>query len=155
MRWVLWVALAGCRINFDPQPVHQDDAPAMVSADAAVDGPPAAFCDPLTTVTVAQCNAAWASPATAADQVLFDCAADCHFGACGVYDPDCTGCACNDYVKSSVICDTNGICGAPISGTGCLGGNFYAAPPFNCPSSLGIPGEGACMIRYLKSIGDC
>lgn len=156
------LAIAGCgRIGFDiTRGDARSDGTLTPMQDALGDGVPgdaAGICNPLTTVTPAQCAAAFANPAMATDQVIYDCAASCQFGACYVIDQvDCPTCSCTAYVKSGLICDPqSGTCTAPLSGTGCLGGNFYAGAPMNCNSAGGLAVEGACILRYLQANSDC
>ena len=148
-RVVALCLVASCgRIEFKP---HADDA--VVADTVAIDAP--MLCMPLPTETYAQCQAAFADPAAATDQVIYDCAASCAFGRC-VVNGTCSTCACQAYVASHVICNpVTGACGAPLSGTGCLGFGFYAGPPLDCPSTMGLPYEGACILRQLVADGDC
>ena len=114
------------------------------------------YCEMLTTVTAQQCATAFANPASATDQVIYDCSLNCQMHECVVRDTStCGTCACQAYADSWLICDAAGNCNAPLSGTGCLGGGFYGGPPFDCTSANGLQFEGACVIRYLISIGDC
>ena len=68
---------------------------------------------------------------------------------------DCPGCACEAYVKSSQICDEAGNCGPPLSGSGCVGGGYYAGPPMRCAGGGTLADEGGCILRYLVSAGNC
>src|SRR5262249_46911801 len=145
MRAVLVVcALAGCRVDFDPQ-FHTDalDVDAFVPCHVFSGGE-----------TFAQCQSAFANPSATPDQVVYDCAQSCGFDRCYSNDAStCSACACIAYTGATELCDASGLCAAPLSGTGCIGGSYYTGPPFNCTSANGLVFEGACMVRYLYSIG--
>lgn len=146
------LALVACgRLDFDPGAPRSDATP-----DVAIDAQPNGYCDPFTTVTSEECAAARLDPSSATDAQIFACSESCAWGACQILDKDdCPTCACQNYVKSSLICDAGGLCGAPINGTGCLGGNYHAGAPLSCPSGSGDVAEGACLLRALTAMGDC
>src|SRR3954466_12777592 len=119
---VMALALVACRANFDP--TTRTDAARSQDAVDWLDAPLAPYCTPLgDVVTVEQCAAARADPAGTPDQVLFDCADACALGACVLFEgpaDGCSTCACDAYIKTSIICDAGGLCGAPLNGTGCI-----------------------------------
>ncbi len=165
MRVFAWCALlVGCgRFDFKPAATATNDSPAvsdLATPDQAHDAimlDAALWCSPLVTETHADCVAAFANPTAAADQTVYDCAQACDFGQCVIRNQSmCMSCACTAYADAYPICDLmTDQCTAPLSGTGCIGFGFYAGAPFNCTSANGITFEGACMMRYLFSIGDC
>jgi hypothetical protein len=156
MHKIVWCTLlVGCgRYDFKPV-VVTTDAPTNAPTDAPIDAP--AYCTPLVTKTHADCVTAYANPTGAPDQTIYDCAQACDFGQCFIYNASaCTTCSCQAYAMSYRICDLQtGMCTAPLSGTGCIGGSFYAGSPFNCTSANGLVFEGACIVRYLFTVGDC
>lgn len=126
----------------------------MTAVDAAVDAG-RTDCPPLTGVTQADCDAAYADPTNAADEVLYACAGACRLGVCYVWDATaCTTCACDAYVRSDEVCGPAGDCGEPLNGTGCLGLGFYGAMPWRCPTDT-LVSEGACMLRHLFVSAAC
>ncbi len=146
--WIL-LCLGSCRLDFDTR----RDAAAVDTS--TIDAP--MLCFPLANgETVDQCIAALAAPAMAPDQVVYDCAISCVLGRCRVHDAaNCSACSCPAYAWSTAICDdSTNLCTAPLTGTGCIGGGYYAGAPIMCPSN-GTVTEGACIMRYLASIGDC
>lgn len=158
----LWIvatvfALTGCRFNFDAQDTAHD-ASVLDSPDYR-DAPLAAFCTPLgVVVTAEQCAAAFADPAAASDQLLYDCADACALHGCILFEGDadgCSGCACTAYIKSNVICDMGGLCGPPLNGTGCIVAGGNTGPPWNCPAGVTIQETMACELRVLIALGDC
>jgi hypothetical protein len=159
MRVVVWVLVAsGCRIGFDPesQTLPARDAPALpLDAFEFRDAPRSPVCNQLIP-TPEECAAARADPASAPDQILFDCATSCAFDGCYILEknPDCPTCACNYYVKSEVICDSGGACGAPLNGTGCITTGGFTQAPFNCPNGTSVE-VAACVLRVLHAMSNC
>jgi hypothetical protein len=153
------VALSACRFGFDRSDTARDAPPVVDSTPVFDDAPLAPYCTPLgVAVTQAQCAAAFADPAAASDQVLYDCADVCALHACILFEgpkDGCSACACNAYIKSSVICDAGGLCGPPLNGTGCILQGAFTGAPWNCPSTLTLPETVSCVMRVLISMRDC
>ena len=127
------------------------DAPVLDASDSGQ----ASYCNELSGATEAECTAAIDS-FTGTPEIFYACALACRLGRCFVLDaPDCPGCACEAYVKSSQICDEAGNCGPPLSGSGCVGGGYYAGPPMRCAGGGTLAQEGGCILRYLVSAGNC
>ena len=149
------LALSACRFHFAPE---TSDARIADTPVDAFEPDVASFCNPLVNETLADCQAAVADPTSASDQVIYDCAAGCHFAHCVIFEQPadgCTQCACPAYVKSSLICDQQGLCGPPINGTGCFTPGGNTAAPYNCPAGGTLQQTGACTVRYVAANGGC
>jgi hypothetical protein len=149
VRWLVLVSLAiGCgRLDFNTS------SDATAASDTELPTP----CMPLTGgETVQQCLDAFANPDAAPDQLVYDCALSCLWGACVIYDATgCTGCACPYYIKSTTACDAmTGECGPPINGNGCLTKGFNEMT-WGCTSANGLVFEAACMMRAYQRVGGC
>lgn len=148
------LTLGACgRLDFERGPMRNDARPADAPPDLMLDAPLGPGCNAFTTVTPQDCQAALADPANASDAVVYACAASCAWKQCYVVDrADCMSCACDNYVKSLLLCDAAGLCSAPINGTGCIsGGN----PAVSCPATGDDISEAACILRALLAMGHC
>lgn len=161
MRWALaLMAFGACRLDFSPVATGaKDAAPEPDGPVVYNDAPLRSYCTPLgVAVTAEQCAAARADPANAPDQVLYDCADACALRGCVLFEgpkDGCSTCACNTYIKSSVICDASGLCGPPLNGTGCFSAGSFTQAPFNCPSTATVQETLACALRVLMAMNDC
>jgi hypothetical protein len=143
------LAIACGRIDFRAQ--HLDDAAVDV---ATIDAP--MLCGQLPpNVTTADCAAYFAGASIGTDQQVYGCASACAWGSCRIVDAStCMTCACPAYAVATRLCHPQtGMCDAPLSGTGCIGLGFYTTAPMSCPN--GQTAEGACVVRYLATHGDC
>jgi len=118
-------------------------APAQVVQAVKVADPPAPIgsdVDPSVSCAEVRANA------TPTDHELRVCAARGELGRCHLYGTEsCPQCACRHYVGVDGLCGKEG-CGAPLSGTGCADGGFYARrPEWKCATG----DEAACMLRRL------
>src|ERR1043165_2848498 len=87
-RWLAVVlALSACRFGFGESKSDHDAPAAIDSPPVFDDAPLATFCTPLgVAVTLEQCQAAYADPTNAPDQVLYDCADACALHACILFE---------------------------------------------------------------------
>ena len=107
----------------------------------------------------AACGKALSDPAGASDEEIFDCARRRLLGRCTV-SVGGPGKACEHYVKSSRVCNANGGCCFPLSGTGCTT-HYYdevqhpgSEVAWNCRRQDSRT-SGACLLRNLIEWGYC
>ncbi len=97
------------------------------------------------------CSAVFADPASASTDQLLTCGLDGELGSCVAveYPPG----VCDYYVKNAA-CTDDGLCGAPLDGTGCASSTWYGEAPWHCDQADDAD-VAACMLRQLITWGDC
>jgi hypothetical protein len=105
-------------------------------------------------VTERSCEYARTHPMQVNDAKLAACARNKMLGTCHL-NGGCPTCACGEYAFVEDLCSTDGKCGAPLNGTGCVSSAFYGSSNsfFNCSGDNET--VAGCMVRKLAKAGYC
>jgi hypothetical protein len=105
-------------------------------------------------VTERSCERARTHPMQVSDAKLAACARNKMLGTCHL-NGGCPTCACGEYAFVDDLCNSDGKCGAPLNGTGCVSSAFYGSSNsfFNCSGNN--EEVAGCMIRKLAKAGYC
>jgi hypothetical protein len=105
-------------------------------------------------VSERSCERARQRPMQVSDSKLAACARVNLLGSCHLNKGGPTT-ACAEYAFVDELCNTEGKCGSPLNGTGCVSASFYGSSNgfFNCSGDRET--VAGCMMRKLAKAGYC